>query len=372
MLKDNTINISLISQSNSVTECVFTGKTLQTKNKELIFREKNNGVFTYAKTIKHKGLILPETMPESAVPALNTLEKSGLVFFNQPDFLKNLPKRALMSPHQRYSKISDSYPNFNEYDFMNLNELSIFNKRQHHYDETSSIPTSIVLCTNRSDRLPHILPQIFNQIHKNFEIVIVNHGVDSGIFNNFLRIALSEHKAPPPVTIEVLTAPSGSSFGNALSLGCRAASGDFIAKIDDDDFYSKYHLTDLLTPTLYKKHAIVGKPLHYIYIEPLKTTVIRKFIGKTGLPETSSDWCAGGTMLISKDFGEDVSWFSNVNSAVDADIQSKALSQGETIYKTHGGGYVYYRGNENHTWSTSWQRYISGAQHQVLGVYGNF
>ena len=351
-----------IAKSSKIVSCFFKDDSVISLDGSTVVKLDKNSKPMFNSKLNCKGIVIPQQVPSSFHNALKILSEKGLVIFYETDNLSIS------------SNINDFCENFmyrltpylTEYE---LDRLSVSNKRKFYENLTNYPSVSVVLCTNRLPNLDFIVPQIMNQIYPNFEIIFVNHGSDAKKFSEKIQI-LMENK--PSATYRIFNAEKTLTFGESLSLGARASSGDFVAKFDDDDFYSAYHLLDIVRPTLANDFAIVGKSLNYVYIEPLDTTFIKKSTTSTGSSEHLSDWVAGGTMLINKDFGDKVSWFSAVEHGVDRDIQDKALSLKLPIYRTHGAGYVYSRTNNNHTWSTNWQRYMAGSSHQVSGVYGNF
>jgi hypothetical protein len=91
-----------------------------------------------------------------------------------------------------------------------------------------------------------------------------------------------------PVT--VVEAPAGLPFGAVLNRMAAVASGTFLAKVDDDDWYGPDHLADLLLAQLYSGADLVGSAPEFVYLEPLDVT-IRRRVGT----ERFAPFVAGGT-----------------------------------------------------------------------------
>ena len=67
--------------------------------------------------------------------------------------------------------------------------------------------------------------------------------------------------------MRVLHAPSTQSLGACLNQLVAAASGEVVAKMDDDDLYGPHYLSDQLHALDYSGAALVGKQAHHMYLE---------------------------------------------------------------------------------------------------------
>ena len=110
---------------------------------------------------------------------------------------------------------------------------------------------SVVVASNRPEMVERIFNIVKEQDHKNLELVLALHGDGfQDAYPDFLKSDL-------PVT--VLHYPKEIIFGQVLSEASSAASGEWIAKMDDDDWYGKEHISDLLLATSYSDADLVGK-----------------------------------------------------------------------------------------------------------------
>ena len=87
--------------------------------------------------------------------------------------------------------------------------------------------------------------------------------------------------------------PGDAWFGDVLTASVRAASGDVVAKMDDDDWYGPDFLTDLLLARHYSGADVVGMTAEYVHLEAIDRTVRR-----TDESERAAKFVAGGTIMV--------------------------------------------------------------------------
>ena len=194
--------------------------------------------------------------------------------------------------------------------------------------------TSVLLVTRRPESLAFALRQVARQ-REDLELVVVGHGFepDAGL--------VREH-VPDAV---VGSAPATERYGNALNLAAQLASGDLLAKMDDDDWYGRDFLGDVQLARYYSGADIVGTTAEFVYLEEIDRTVRR-----TDSSECSGRFVAGGTMLFSRGFLTSVGGFRPVLRSVDLQLLEGARAAGGAIYRAHGLGYVLRRSVGGHTW----------------------
>ena len=65
------------------------------------------------------------------------------------------------------------------------------------------------------------------------------------------------------------------TLGACMNLGVEAATGDLVAKVDDDNFYGTHYLTDLVRALDYSGADVVGKWAHLVHLESSGATLLR-------------------------------------------------------------------------------------------------
>lgn len=67
--------------------------------------------------------------------------------------------------------------------------------------------------------------------------------------------------------VKVYQLPQDITLGECLNYGVTHASGDYLAKMDDDDFYGDNYLLDALQAFKFSGADIVGKDSYFCYVE---------------------------------------------------------------------------------------------------------
>lgn len=204
---------------------------------------------------------------------------------------------------------------------------------------------SVVLATRRPGMLPSILEQIAKQTWKEVETIVVLHGVDTVPASS--RRAIESFPRP----LLMLEAGGDVRFGDVLNLATRAACGEFVTKMDDDDWYGKHHLEDLYLAQKYSNAMLVGSPVEFAYVGGVDVTTRRNHRG-----EIFSDHVAGGTLWISRTQLLSLGGWRPVSSAVDRALIDAVRKSGGTVYRNHGQNYMMNRrtaqeGDLVHTWN---------------------
>ncbi|WP_248964320.1 glycosyltransferase [Sphaerisporangium perillae] len=217
---------------------------------------------------------------------------------------------------------------------------------------------SVVMSSKRPHLLGSALAQIARQRHVEVEVLLGLHGVPAS--HEDVRRAIAAF--PSPIT--VVEADEATPFGEVLHQVAARASGDDIAKWDDDDWYSPEHLSDLLLARAYSGADIVGTAAEFFYLEPLNVTVRRTDYTS----EIWSDHVAGGTIFLARAKYQETGGFEGVSRGVDAQLLKTAHAAGARIYRTQGLGYVLRRSlASGHTWQLPLAHFLRVATNQWRG-----
>jgi hypothetical protein len=197
---------------------------------------------------------------------------------------------------------------------------------------------SVLLPTRRPEQVAFALRQVARQRGVDLELVLVTHG-----FTPAGSDLAAFRTTGAPLT--VLEAPGDEPFGAILNRAVRAASGDVLLKVDDDDWYGRDFVGDLLLAREYSGADVVGTPPEFTFVEPLWLTVRRQDATEAYRPVV-----AGGTMLMDRGTVAAIGGFRETRRFVDAGLLRAVTDAGGSIYRSHGHGYVLRRGAQGHTW----------------------
>ncbi|MFF3443442.1 glycosyltransferase [Streptosporangium sp. NPDC002721] len=203
------------------------------------------------------------------------------------------------------------------------------------------VPTvSVLLVTRRPDMVGFALEQLARQRGAEFEVILALHGVPAT--HPGVAGALAGFERP----VTVVEADGGTVFGTVLNQAAARASGSFLLKMDDDDWYGPDFVSDLLLAHSYSGAQVVGMVPEFVYLASIGVTVHREQI-----TEQITNFIAGGTIFSERSAFEAVGGFRPMPGTIDAQFQHAVQAAGGQIYRTQGLGYILRRGNvANHTW----------------------
>lgn len=229
-------------------------------------------------------------------------------------------------------------------------------------DRRSSPPSvSAVVPTNREREIGNILENIGRQAHRELELVLVLHGIepdaseihakarDEGIDNFIIR-----------------TVDASQTLGACMNAGIEAAAGTYIAKMDDDNFYGRHYITDLVRTFAYTDAGIVGKWAHYVWLRSSGAVVLRYPTAE----HTYGRRVQGGSMLIEGGVARKLR-FSDQPRAVDSELLDRAAAEDIQIYSADRFNFVSIRdvAPETHTWKVADSTFMTSAGRLVF--YGD-
>lgn len=215
---------------------------------------------------------------------------------------------------------------------------------------------SVVLATKRPGMLDHALRQVGKQRGVDrLELVLAPHGFEPDAADLRRRLdTVSSH-----LGLTVLPHPADAVFGDVLTAAARAALGDVVLKMDDDDWYGRDFVADLLRARAYSGADLVGTPAELHYLAPLRTTVKRGHKAEAWVR-----FVAGGTMMIDATLLREVGHFRAVHRYVDAQLLHAVHAAGGAVYRTHGLGYLLRRNASGHTWEVELSELLDPARIQ--------
>ncbi|WP_162786724.1 glycosyltransferase family 2 protein [Janibacter anophelis] len=202
---------------------------------------------------------------------------------------------------------------------------------------------SAIVPTNRTHELGNVFTNLGRQEDVDVELVLVLHGLTTA--HDELRAAAAEAGVQNLVIVE---ADASLTLGACMNLGVDAASGRYVAKMDDDNYYGPQFLADLVDSFEYSSAGITGKWCHYVWLSSSRAVVLR-------FPEHEHRFgnrVQGGAMLFRSEVVRHLR-FSDIPRRVDSDILDRAHAEGIGIYSADPYNFVSVRGADRHahTWT---------------------
>jgi hypothetical protein len=215
---------------------------------------------------------------------------------------------------------------------------------------------SVVLCTRRPEFLGFALGQIARQRHVELELILTLHGIPADLPE--VKAAITGFDRP----VTVVEVPAETGFGTALNQGIAHASGRYVAKWDDDDWYGPDFLADMLMASRYSGAELVGCHAQFVYLGQIDLTIFR-----TARTEWPGRWISGGTFVLDRSALDSVGGFPPVRRHVDAALADRLLAAGARIYRTHSLDYALHRRAAGHTWDQPVTYFLRAAALQWRG-----
>ncbi len=214
---------------------------------------------------------------------------------------------------------------------------------------------SVVVATKRPEMVNRIIEIVAHQDYPNLELILALHG------DSFREGSVSTSEKKLDKT--VLHYPEEIVFGQVLSEASNLANGEWVAKMDDDDWYGSEHISDLLLAARYSGADLVGKGSEFVYLEE-KDLTIRRSIGNN---ETVSRTLAGGTLLFRSELLRAINGWRYLPRGVDVALIDDAVAAGASLWRTHPFGYLLRRTSGEHTWGAKDSYFIRNADQEWDG-----
>lgn len=199
---------------------------------------------------------------------------------------------------------------------------------------------SAVVSTNRPDHLRQVLTTHSRQTQAEKELVLVAHGFEPP---SQLRQWASELGI---TDLQIVEVDAAQPLGVCLNSGIEAASGEIIAKMDDDDVYGDHYLSDQLAALRYSAADLIGKQAHYLHIRGRDIMLLR-------FPEREhryTDLVMGPTLMARRSTLLE-NPFAERTLGEDTELQRRLTALGARIYSADRFNFVQVRGSHSHTWT---------------------
>ncbi|WP_123041408.1 glycosyltransferase [Cohnella candidum] len=211
---------------------------------------------------------------------------------------------------------------------------------------------SIVACTNRPQFFNNILANFKRQLYPKKELIIV-------INKDSMDLETYRGKAKPYRNVRVYQLPEVRTLGECLNFGVQESRFPYVAKLDDDDFYSPFYLSEQMNAIARTGARIVGKRSYLAFLEA-KSLLIMRFPGRS---KRYVGHVAGGTILFAKKVFDRVR-FPDVSLGEDVLFLRSCRKAGFKIYSTSPYNYVGIRRKNKaiHTWQAHDNYLLAGSR----------
>lgn len=226
---------------------------------------------------------------------------------------------------------------------------------------------SILAPTCRPHHLQRLLQQFFAQDYPVLELLLLLHHPAFKL--DQVQRAIEEAEAnqdkQSAKTVQIHFVPTEYTLGESLNLGRECISGQYCAKIDDDNFYGARYFSDLLLPFRLLKVDVVGKCSFYSYLESSDSSVIRFEAAQ----HRDAALLQGGAFLARAEVFKEIA-FSPIQQGSDTDWMKRCRAAGFRLYATDPYNFISLRraDPQQHTWRISEEEYLRAARTIAPGL----
>ncbi|WP_420934004.1 glycosyltransferase [Alteromonas sp. A081] len=215
---------------------------------------------------------------------------------------------------------------------------------------------SIITCTRRPEMIDRIVTNMARQNHANIELILVLQGFSQSQSEELIGKLKSVDSNIKRVT--AIINDSEETLGERFNKAAEKANGEYIAKMDDDDFYFANYLKDMLIPFTFGDYAMVGKKELYMYLSGSQK-LIKRF---PGMKHQTADFVAGPTFVIKKEVFDKVK-FESRNTGEDSSFVRNLKTAGYNIYAADPFNFIQFRADpKSHTWVVPDEEILAGSQ----------
>ncbi|MGM0904479.1 MAG: glycosyltransferase [Bacillota bacterium] len=217
----------------------------------------------------------------------------------------------------------------------------------HAEDEQNKDAISVILATNRPESIDNIFANYQRQLWQEKELIII-------LNNDTMDLETWRKKATIFEQVAVFQLPEETTLGDCLNFGVEKAKYHYIAKMDDDDYYGPFYLTEAITTLKEFNADVVGKRTCFMYLMNEKELRLR-FPGRerrqVSLPQ-------GATIFTTKKLLECIP-FGKKNLGECLHFLRRCKKMGLKIFSSSRYNFAILRNDsESHTWRPS-SKYLS-------------
>lgn len=218
---------------------------------------------------------------------------------------------------------------------------------------------SVIISTIRPGSMTHVIANLRRQTVSNLEVVLVAHGV--ALSPEHLR---EIEQLETVSSLKVINAPKSQTLGQNLNGAVDASSGNFIVRMDDDDWYGPNYIRDLRNAADFSGADLVGKSASYIYFEDRDMTV-RTFATQE---HCYTHFVRGATFAGPRETFLKYR-FPSLGKSEDSTVLSQIVKDGGLIYAADRFNFVVNRFADKgrHTWTVDDARLFATGEMEFMG-----
>lgn len=200
---------------------------------------------------------------------------------------------------------------------------------------------TVMVATMRPHQVEKIFETVGRQKNIRVQLILLTHGFE--IEKSYAGELAKKYGIS---NFKLLQENLERSLGHCLNRMVNIASGEILAKMDDDDLYGDYYLIDMVHALLYSGADIAGKSTHYVYLENQDLSVLRR----PDQEHRFTDFVAGPTLIGWTDVFVSHP-FEDRTTGEDTSFVRSIIQGGGRVYAADRYNFVQVRSKaQHHTW----------------------
>ena len=207
-------------------------------------------------------------------------------------------------------------------------------------DSARKPSVSVVIATCRPDNVKFAIENYKKQVYAEKELLLI---LNNAIFD----VESIEAQARDLNNVRIVQVDGRVTLGESLNRGVEEASGYYIAKMDDDDYYGENYLSDMMLAADFSGAEILGKGTYFVHMKAGNITALRSVASQ----HEFTDFVAGATLTGRREVLREIR-FPDCTRGEDSSLLAKASKAGCRIYSADAFNMLVVRGTDHqrHTW----------------------
>ena len=217
---------------------------------------------------------------------------------------------------------------------------------------------SVVIATCRPNNVKLAVENYMNQVYGEKELLLV---LNNAVFDE----ESIETQTKDLHNVRIIQIDGSATLGESLNRGVEEASGDYIAKMDDDDYYGENYLLDMMLAANFSEAEILGKGTYFVHMKS-KDVMGLRIVGRQ---HEFTDFVAGATLTARRDVLREIP-FPDRTKGEDSNLLKEASKAGCRIYSADVYNFLAVREVEHskHTWTIEDSQFLKNCRSLQSGL----
>ena len=217
---------------------------------------------------------------------------------------------------------------------------------------------SVIVATCRPENVTSAISNYAKQDYEERELLLL-------LNNAEFDVSSIEAQAGGLANVRIVEIEGRPSLGECLNRGVEEASGDYVAKMDDDDHYGERYLSDMMLAANFTEAEILGKGTYFVHVEGKAVMALRSVSGQHQFTE----FVSGATLTARREVLREIR-FPDRTRGEDSSLLAEASKAGCRIYSADPFNILVIRGMDNrrHTWDIDDSEFLKNCRNIRPGL----